>query len=205
MPLTAQLSNQGRLYYFAQTPIDGLGKVSVGAGWHTQPNDAWNRIEIRSTYFHSVNSWFRVALGQRSNIAIEEGSLLNYELRPFQSILLNNHIGPTAALTHRLMFEQRIFFIPDLENTMNTRLRYRLELKKHMHTDNKLYLRPMSELYYGSNDATKELMQWKTTLATGHSLNHNITIEYRYEYVMLRHLNALNHFHGFRVQLVQYF
>ncbi|WP_282038428.1 DUF2490 domain-containing protein [Saccharicrinis aurantiacus] len=203
--INAQISNQGRLYYFGQTTLNNQSKLSIASGWHTQPKDLWNRLEFRTTYFHRMNHWFRIGLGQRSNFAIQEGSLLHYELRPFQSLLFDHNLSTNTLLTHRFMFEQRIFFNPNIDNEFNTRLRYRIELKQSLPTPNRLYLRPMSEFFYGKNDVTKELLQWKNTLAIGHTLSPTMIIEYRYEYVIVKNNNSPNHFNGFRIQLIQYF
>lgn len=205
----AQHNNQERLYYFGQKQFNDQSKLGFGSGWHTMPADNWNRLELRTTHFYTVNHWLQFAYGQRSNFAFEDGELSNYELRPFQTVNLFQDAFSDSKITHRFMLEERIFFNTNQENNVHGRLRYRLELVKPIAKVESLYFRPMTEIFYSmEGENSSSFSQWKNTFALGYSIHNNVKIEARYEYMLLnKNLTTpdIENLNGYRVQFVHYF
>ncbi len=204
----AQHNHQERLYYFGSKSLNEQSKLSFGSGWHAMPADQWNRLELRTTYFYTIKPWLQVGYGQRSNFAFEEGTLSNYELRPFQTVNFYQNVFANSKITHRFMLEERIIFNKNDENNFQGRLRYRLELKKPIVGVESLYFRPMTELFYSVEGNNNTFTQWKNTIAFGYSLQRNIKIEARYEYMVLNKGDVTPDFenlNGYRIQLIHYF
>jgi len=205
----AQHNHQERLYYFGQHSLNERSKLSFGAGWHTMPADAWNRIELRTTHFYTINQWLMLAYGQRSNFAFEDGYLLSYELRPFQAVNFFHDVSRYSKITHRIMFEERFLFNKNQENIFYGRIRYRMELKKPVINIESLYVRPMTEIFYSLEGTNKNsITQWKNTMALGYSIQNNIKVEARYEYMLLNKNNFAPDFenlNGYRIQFIHTF
>lgn len=206
--IRAQHNHQERLYYFGQYRLNEQSKLSFGTGWHTMPADQWNRVELRTTHFYTINSWLQIAYGQRSNLAFEQGDLSSYELRPFQTVNLFHKAFYDSRITHRFMLEERIFFNKKQENSFHSRLRYRFEFVKPVAAVKSLYVRPMTELFYSIEGPGGALTQLKNTMALGYTVHANLKIEARYEYMLVNKGDVtpiIDNLNGYRIQFTHYF
>ncbi len=203
-----QTDHQGLLYYFGQKNFNERSRLSLTGGWVTMPADKWNQIELRSAHFYSLKPWLTLTYGQRSYFTFNEGSFVDYELRPIQAVNLNHRIFSKPKVTHRFMVEERFVFIKNYDNKFRARLRYRIDFNQPLGFIESLYIRPMSELFYTlNNGSASNFTHWKNSLALGYSILDNLKIEARYEYTLLN-FNVdigFDRLSGYRLQFVHSF